>query len=157
MHAGEFYESVRSNNEPPYPLNLKEDAIFVFEEMSSPTYHYVRLFQNNPKIRFFLGWNWGAFFFSSGWILYRQMYGIFLLLFLFNLTCSFLFGHSFFATLCIMFVENISIALLGDYAYMASVREAWKKKQRMNPDMKWALAVFLCAQMIGLVIVRIVR
>ncbi len=154
MHAGEFYESVRDLKEPPYPLKLTEDATFIFEEMSSPTYHYVRLFQNNPKIRFFLGWNWGAFFFSAGWLLYRQMFGLFLFFFLINLTSSALFGFNLFVRMGIMLVQNISIAVLGDYIYMLSVREAWKKKQRMNPDMKWALLVFLSAELISVVIFK---
>lgn len=58
-----------------YIQTPKENGVF----MSNPTQYYLRNFQHYPLKKFFLSWNWAAFFatlYGEGhvWLAYRRMY-----------------------------------------------------------------------------------
>ena len=49
----------------------KADWHFFADKNSS---HYVDVFAKNEGKKFFLSWNWAAFFFGINWVFYRKMY-----------------------------------------------------------------------------------
>jgi hypothetical protein len=129
MKLEEFYTSIRKDREPVDIITKSADDVNFDKPISSHTAHYLHAFQRNkhPEL-LFVNWNWIACLFPPIWTLYRRLYSVYILLMISAIILSYIPNGILISPLI-----NIGFGIFGDSVYIYFVRQAYLRKQSMNP------------------------
>lgn len=86
----EYFNVIPSQNILRLDYNFKDNNGIYAKEIEAfvgdkSTYYFLKQWTNFQKNKFFISWNWSAFFFSSAWFFHRKLYLTSVIIFSFRL------------------------------------------------------------------------
>ena len=126
------YERVEADIIQPPKRNhsgVAADRLEVRERLvGTKTEYYIPRFETMETLNSTTSWNWCAFLFSTGWMMYRKMYAYALFLFI-AANIFTLLGLGF-----MTLVMSIGCGILGNYLYMKDINNRTEKAMNMQPE-----------------------
>ncbi len=96
--------------------------------VGTKTEYYLPRFETMETLNSTTSWNWAAFLFSTGWMMYRKMYAYGAVLFVVsNVLAMLSLGF-------LSLVLSIGVGILGNYLYMKDINNRTEKAMNMQPE-----------------------
>lgn len=105
------------------------DAREVRERLvGSKTDYYLPRFEKMENLNSFTSWNWAAFFFGTGWMMYRKMYAYGAVMYCISWVLALL------ELTGLSLLLGVGIGVFGNYLYMKDINNRTEKAMNMQPE-----------------------